>query len=196
MLVSGCSGYLDATTVGFRSGLPTFKGRYDGRYSTSSTKLAFGVVLVGISQCISCIFESCVYQQVILAHLVRWWLGCKITSSWKVFRFHYHSQKVIESLGYYIPGSPIWILNMTSMFFSNMSYFNCMFNLREGVLTPHWIVILRIVCSIFRVVSPLQVWDVPFGFASMGGLYKTLRRRLRTHIPRRDAALDMSIWWV
>ena len=63
MLVSGCSGYLDATTVGCRAGLPTFKGRYDGRYSTSSTKLAFGVVLVGISQCISCIFESCVYPK-------------------------------------------------------------------------------------------------------------------------------------
>ena len=36
----------------------------------------------------------------ILAHLVRGWLGCPITSETRgIYRFHYHSEKVIGSLG-------------------------------------------------------------------------------------------------
>ena len=38
-----------------------------------------------------CRFESLQ----ILAHLVKWWLGCIITSETKGFRFYCHSQKVI-----------------------------------------------------------------------------------------------------
>ncbi len=41
-------------------------------------------------------------QQTSSRHILRWWLGCPITeTNCIVFRFHYHSQKVIGSLGSY-----------------------------------------------------------------------------------------------
>ena len=71
----------------------------------------------------------------ILAHLVKWWVGCIITSESRGFRFHYHSQKVIGFVG-----------NMLR----NMQKLNCLKPSASPYCDIPWLDTVRVCTSAFK----------------------------------------------